>query len=259
MLKAPLDLSKSRVLLTNDDGIDADGFKVLERAMSKLAREVWAVAPLDEQSGAGHSLTLRRPLRILERGRRRFAVDGTPTDAVLLAINHVMKASPPDLVVSGINRGENLGEDVTYSGTIAAAMEGTILGFPSIALSQAVAGSTVNWRTAERHLSEVLARVLGQAWPRNVLINVNFPAVAPDKVRGVRPARQGRRKLGDELKIGHDPRGEAYYWIGSMRIEAAFAKGTDLDVVSEGAIAITPVHLDLTHTAFLRRLQKNAP
>src|SRR5713226_3018172 len=151
MLKGPLDLAAARILVTNDDGINAPGLKVMERIARQLSRDVWVVAPEVEQSGAGHSLTLRRPLQVRGVSPRRFAVDGTPTDCVLLAVNRLIEGRRPDLVLSGVNRGSNLGEDVTYSGTIAAAMEATFLGIPSIALSQMRDGQTIAWHVALKH------------------------------------------------------------------------------------------------------------
>jgi len=253
----PLSLKAARILLTNDDGIAAPGLKALERIARQLSRDVWVVAPELEQSGAGHSLTLRRPLRIRELKRRRFAVDGTPTDAVLLAVNQIMREHKPDLVLSGVNRGGNLGEDITYSGTIAAAMEATLLGVPAIALSlEVVSGQPVRWDTAEAHAPRVIRALAAAGWPANVLINVNFPNRAPDRVGKMLVARQGRRKIGDELGERLDLRGERYYWIGPMRSEEPTRKGTDLAAVHDGRIAVTPLHLDLTHGATARHLER---
>ncbi|MCW9040121.1 MAG: 5'/3'-nucleotidase SurE, partial [Rhodospirillales bacterium] len=187
MFDAPMDLSKARVLIANDDGILAPGLILLERIMKKACKEVWVVAPETEQSGAGHSLSLRRPLRLRKISPRRFAVDGTPTDCVLMAVREVMKDNPPDLVLSGINLGANLGEDVTYSGTVAACFEGTLLGIPSIALSQIYGRRLgVKWTVAEHHLLTTVRALLSQPWPKNVLMNVNFPSVANHKdVKGL--------------------------------------------------------------------------
>jgi 5'-nucleotidase len=238
----------SRILLSNDDGVAAPGLKVLEKIARSLSRDVWISAPEQEQSGAGHSLTLRRPLRIHRVGPKRFAVDGTPTDAVLLAIRHLLPKKRPSLLLSGVNRGGNLGEDVTYSGTVSAAMEGTLLGVPSIALSQQVAvGGTPNWDCAAVHGPGLITALVAQGWPADVLINVNFPDRPADQVRGVRVARQGRRKLGEHLEERFDARGEAYYWIGTQRREAANQIGSDLEAVNNGYIAVTPLHLDMTH------------
>lgn len=258
MSEDALDLSKARVLISNDDGINAPGIKLLERIVRPLVRETWVVAPETEQSGTGHSLTLHSPLRIREAGRRRFAVGGTPTDCVLLGVNELMKDSWPDLVLSGINRGGNLGEDVTYSGTVAAAMEATLLGIPAIALSLAIEGSDEpRWETARQWTPTLLDRLTDHLWPQNVLINVNFPNVAPDDVVGIRTCRQGRRKIGSELTLRHDPRGRSYYWIGPQREEDRFQTGTDLWAVNRGDIAVTPLFMDLTHRPTLTALRRS--
>ncbi len=244
----PIDLANARILISNDDGIAAPGLKVLERIARSLSKDVWVVAPELEQSGAGHSLTLRRPLRIRQLGRRRFAVDGTPTDAVLLGIKKILKGKRPTLVLSGVNRGANLGEDVTYSGTIAAAMEATLLDIPAVALSLDVRnGQRPRWETPERLAPEVIRRLAAGGWPLDVLINVNFPHCESDAPLPVKIARQGKRQLGDQLGERVDMRGEHYYWIGPVKAEAAMPPGTDLEAVEQGCIAITPLHLDLTH------------
>jgi 5'-nucleotidase len=247
MAGQPIDLARSRVLISNDDGILAPGIRLLERLIRPLAAEVWVVAPEVEQSAASHSLTMRRPLFIHRFGRRRYAVDGTPTDSVLLAVHQVMKGRPPNLVLSGINRGGNLGEDATYSGTVAAAMEGTLLGIPSVAFSQVYADSDeVSWSTAEAWIGPVLERLLAATWPPGVLINVNFPNVPASQVTGVEVTRQGRRKIGNSIMEGNDPRGRPYYWIGGEREEDRSRAGTDLEAVHRGAISVTPLSLDLT-------------
>jgi 5'-nucleotidase len=237
-------------LVTNDDGIHAPGLKSLEKIAKALSRDVWVVAPETEQSGASHSLTLTLPLRIRRINRRKFAVRGTPTDCVMLATKTIMTDGPPDLILSGVNRGGNLGEDVTYSGTIAAAMEGTMLRIPSIALSQVfTAGRPVKWATAEHHGPKVIRRLLEAGWPEGVLLNINFPDVIHDSVRGVELAVQGRRDLA-ELHIDDriDARGVPYYWIGFRRQQGEQPKpDTDLGVVAGGAISVTPLQLDLTH------------
>lgn len=252
-----VDLAKARILLCNDDGVHAPGLAVLERAAHGLSKDVWVVAPQSEQSGASHSLTLHRPLRLHKLGPRRFAVDGTPTDSVLLAINRILADHKPDLVLSGVNRGGNLGEDVTYSGTIAAAMEATLLGVPAIALSLvSESEETARWATAEKYLPQVVRKLTKAGWPENVFINVNFPDVAASKVSGVRVTRQGRRKLGDELIERRDPRGRRYFWVGAVRTEEATKRGTDLAAINARAISVTPLYLYLTHDATHRRLSK---
>jgi 5'-nucleotidase len=260
MKHKPLDLAKARVLISNDDGIEAPGLKLLERAMRRLSREVWVVAPESEQSAASHSLTLRRPLRVRKLSAWRHAVDGTPTDAVLLAINQVMRDSRPDLVLSGVNRGGNLGEDVTYSGTVAAAMEATLLGFPAIALSLLTDDHrAAKWATSEHWVGETVRRLSTMAWPKNVLMNVNFPDVAANSVTGIEATRQGRRKIGSEFTEGVDPRGEPYFWIGAQRGEDRRRRGTDLEAVTRGAISVTPLSMDLTHEPSLQGLKAILP
>ena len=249
-------LPRARVLVSNDDGINAPGLKLLESVLAKLAGEVWVVAPETEQSASSHSLTLRRPLRIRQLSERRFAVDGTPTDSVLMAINELMTATPPDLVISGINRGGNLGEGVTYSGTVAAAMEGTLLGVPSIAFSQIYDGNhPVKWATAEKWAGRVLNKLMAEPWPAGVLINVNFPDVVPSRVTGIEITRQGSRKIGSDMARGTDPRGEPYYWIGAQRREEYYRRGTDLEAVRRGAVSVTPLTMDLTHGPTLKKMK----
>lgn len=257
MAKKPLDLTKARILLSNDDGIHAPGFELLERIMRELATDVWVVAPETEQSASGHSLTLRRPLRIRELSEKRYAVDGTPTDSVLLGVMEVMKDAPPDLVISGINRGGNMGEDVTYSGTVAAAMEATLLGIPAIALSQnVVPGGNTWWETAERYTPEVLRRLAGASWPDSVFVNVNYPHIAPEEVTGIQVTTQGRRKPGGAIQQGIDPAGRPYFWIGTARAFEHHAEGSDLEAVYGGAVSVSPMHLDLTHHSTLAALKE---
>jgi 5'-nucleotidase len=245
-----------RILVTNDDGINAPGLKVLERVARQLSSDVWVVAPETNQSGASHSLTMQRPLRVRKVSRRRFAVDGTPTDCVLLALQTVIKGDPIDLVLSGVNHGGNLGEDVTYSGTIAAAMEATLFNVPAFALSQCCRnGHPVKWSTAEHHASDIIGRLFTKDWPKDLLININFPDCLPAAVGGYRVAAQGKRKLGDELMERIDPRGQPYVWIGGLRSDDVQQAGTDLHAVAENHISITPVHMDMTHRASFDRLR----
>jgi 5'-nucleotidase len=249
-----------RILLTNDDGIEAPGLKVLEAIAATLSDDVTVVAPAEEMSGAGHSLTLTRPLRLRRRGERRFAVTGTPTDAVMMGLGLVMKDDPPDLILSGVNRGANLAEDVTYSGTVSAAMEGALAGVPSIALSQVYAregmGDRVPFDTAAAWGERVLRPLIERPMARYTLVNVNFPAVAAEEVKGVRVCRQGIRDYG-RLRIVHgtDPRGYDYYWFGLGILEDTPVPDSDLEAVASGHIAVTPLHLDLTHEPSLTALK----
>jgi 5'-nucleotidase len=247
-----------RILLTNDDGINAPGLVTLETIARQLSDDIWIVAPSEEQSGAGHSLTLTRPLRIRQHDERRFSVTGTPTDSVMLALGKVMDAKP-DLILSGVNRGANLAEDVTYSGTVAAAMEGTLAGIRSIALSQAYsregAGDDVSFECAEEWGAKVLRPLLDVALPEKTLLNVNFPATAPDSVKGVRVTAQGFRdysRLG--IVTNCDPRGFAYHWFALGGAKETPAHATDLEAVIEGYIAVTPLTLDLTDRATMAAL-----
>ena len=251
------DLGKARILITNDDGINARGIKLLEKIAREFSDDVWVVAPEAEKSGAGHSLTLRDPLRMRTAGERVYAVTGTPTDCVLMAVAHLLKDHPPDLVLSGINRGGNLGEDVTYSGTVAGAMEGTLLGIPSIALSQMVtAGDRAQWATAEHFAPEIIKRLTARGWPKGVFINVNFPDVTADRVGRIRVVPLGRRKIGGQLEERTDPRGFPYYWIGAMREEEPHNPDTDLGAVLKHDVAVTPVHLELTDRPSMEDLAK---
>lgn len=249
-------LADARVLIANDDGIHAPGLQLLETVMHQLAREIWVVAPETEQSAASHSLTMRRPLYARQVEQRRYIVDGTPTDCVLLAVHKVMKDHPPDLVLSGINRGANMGEDATYSGTVAAAMEGTLLGFRSVALSlYYIDAGNIRWSTPERWIEPALRRLARARWPDDVLVNVNFPDVDPDAVTGIEVTRQGRRKIGSAIIEGFDPRGEKYFWIGSDRQEIRDRKGTDLEAVLRGAVSVTPLSRNLTNERAMRDLR----
>jgi 5'-nucleotidase len=244
-----------RILLSNDDGIHAPGLQVLERIAAEISDDVWVVAPEHNNSGAGHSLTLRRPLRVRRAGERRYAVDGTPTDCVMLALQLIIKDRPIDLVLSGVNHGGNLGEDVTYSGTIAAAMEATLFKIRAIAMSQVfTTGQPLHWATAERFGPQIVSRVLAMPWTDDLLINVNFPDCPPERVSGIQVTAQGRRKLGDDLVERLDPRGEPYVWIGALREEASHREGTDIAAVNSGWVSVTPLHMDMTHRASFEAL-----
>jgi 5'-nucleotidase len=260
MFAKPIDLAKARILISNDDGIHAPGLKLLESVVRALCPDVWVVAPADEQSGVSHSLTLRRPLRIDHIEPKRYAVDGTPTDCVLLAIKHIMREEPPDLVLSGINGGGNLGEDITYSGTVAAAMEATLLGVPAIALSQHYDRTNgIDWSPAEAWCGRVIERLTATPWPKNTLINVNFPDGPADKVSGIVAVRQGFRKVSDNLTERIDPRGRPYYWVGPMRDRSPAEPGTDIEAAARGCVTVTPVNLDMTSAPALKELKKVFP
>lgn len=248
-----------RILLTNDDGVHAPGLKVLEAIARKFSDDIWIVAPMEEQSGAGHSLTLSRPLRIRQHGPRHFSISGTPTDAVTLALGHLMKDQRPDLLLSGVNRGANLAEDVTYSGTVSAAMEGSISGVRSIALSQVYAqegtGDSIPFEAAEVWGERVIRALLAQPDTRKTLINVNFPALPADAIKGVKVVRQGFHDV-DRTRIvkGTDPRGYDYYWFGLDHSDST-PEASDLAAVADGYVSVTPLHFDLTHDASLTALR----
>ncbi|MBA3526297.1 MAG: 5'/3'-nucleotidase SurE [Pseudomonadota bacterium] len=248
-----------RILLTNDDGINARGLDLLETVARSFSDDIWVVAPTEEQSGAGHSLTLSQPVRVRRHDDRRFSVTGTPTDAVMLALAHIMKDAPPDLILSGINRGANLAEDVTYSGTVSAAMEGALAGVRSIALSQSYSregmGDTVPFAAAEAWAERVLAPLTTFETLPGTLININFPALPPDQIAGVRVCRQGIRDYG-RLRIVQrkDPRGYEYFWFGLAPMVQTPGHSTDLEAIADGFVSVTPLHLDLTHDASLATL-----
>jgi 5'-nucleotidase len=245
-----------RILLTNDDGIHAPGMGVLERIARTLSDDITIVAPSTEKSGAGRSLTLTKPLRLRQVGEKRFAVAGTPTDAVMMALARIMKDNPPDLILSGVNRGANLGEDVSYSGTVSAAMEGALAGIRSIALSQvyakAGAGPNVSFAAAEAWGEKVLRPLLDASWTPRSLYNINFPARDPDAVRGIRVVPQGLRDYGQtEIIERTDPRGFDYYWIKLAGMPSTPAHSTDLEAAADGWVTVTPLHCDLTNHAAL--------
>ena len=230
---------------------------MLETIARQLSDDVWVVAPEQEQSAASHSLTTRRPLRMSEVAERCYAVDGTPTDCVMLAVKHLLRDRRPDLVLSGINAGGNVGEDLTYSGTVAAAMEATLLDIPAIALSQHfVDGDPIPWETAGRFAPEIIRRLTELPWPEHTLINVNFPADAVENVRGVAVTSQGKRAIADNLTERFDPRGRPYYWIGPVREDGVAEPGTDLAAINQKQVSVTPIYLNLTNFPVLASLKK---
>jgi 5'-nucleotidase len=247
-----------RILLSNDDGVHAPGLKVLEAIARRFTDDIWIVAPSEEQSGTGRSLTLTRPVRLHQLGERRWAVTGTPTDAVMLALAEVMKDGWPDLVLSGVNHGANLAEDVHYSGTVSAAAEAALAGIPAVALSQRYAeqgmGDRVTFEAAEAWGERVLAPLVARSgdWAPRTLVNINFPPVAPKAVQGVRVVRQGLRDYG-RLKLDRrtDPRGFPYYWLALGRLPHTPAAETDLEAAEAGFVSVTPLHLDMTHAPSL--------
>ena len=250
-----------RILLTNDDGIHAQGLKLLESIARELSDDVTVVAPESDQSGVAHSLSLSDPLRLREIGPRHFALKGTPTDCVIMGVRKIMADQLPDLVLSGVNRGQNVAEDVTYSGTVAGAMEGAILGIPSIALSQAYAGvhgrPTIDWDAAEAHAAPLIRKIHSAGIAPGGLVNVNFPACAANEVKGIAFTRQGQRNA-ELMRVEErrDGRGFAYYWLMFQRGEIQFGDGTDLAALAGQMISVTPLRLDLTDDEARLRLER---
>lgn len=240
-----------KILLTNDDGYHAPGFEVLEEIARQLSDDIWVCAPSEEQSGAGHSLTLNHPVRLQQFAERRFAVTGTPTDSVMMALREVMDG-PPDLILSGVNRGANLGDDVTYSGTVSAAIEGALAGIRSIALSQVYSRADNApddlFSAARAWGTKVIKPLLDAPFAERTLVNVNFPPRHADDVNGIRVVRQGFHDYSrGSIVEGKDPRGHRYFWFGLHAIEHTLDHGTDLEAINDGHIAVTPLQLDLTH------------
>lgn len=229
------------ILVTNDDGIHSPGLRTLAEALQETTH-VFVIAPDRERSAAGHSLTLHKPLRATEVGPSWYVVDGTPTDCVTLGVTGILKEKPK-LVVSGINLGANLGDDITYSGTVSAAVEGTLLGIPSFAIS-AVEPMRQDLNGAGKFAARLGLLLLEQGLPPDTLLNVNVPAGV---VRGVAITRQGKRSYNESIVEKIDPRGKTYYWIGGGEPTWELLGGTDYEAVTEGKISITPLHLDLTN------------
>jgi 5'-nucleotidase len=239
-----------RILLTNDDGIHAEGLQCLERIARTLSDDVWVVAPETDQSGFAHSLSLSEPLRLRKLDDRHFAVRGTPTDCVIMGVKKILP-EPPDLVLSGVNAGSNVADDVTYSGTVAGAMEGTLLGIRAVALSQAYRvqegiGREVAWETTEAHAPALLEKLLRVDLPAGVFLNVNFPNCAPDEVEGVAVAAQGKLAYGMWIDERTDGRGFPYYWLRFGREAAETRSGTDLHALGNRMVSVTPLKMDLT-------------
>jgi 5'-nucleotidase len=232
---------RPRIFVTNDDGIFSEGIERLAEALAQVG-DVHTVAPDQERSAAGHALTLDTPLRAKEIGERRWSVNGTPTDCVNWGVLHLLRDRRPDLLFSGINLGLNLGDDVTYSGTVSAAFEGALLGIPSVAVSQEIE-TGFSFDAAAGFAAELAGRLLEEKLPPKTLVNVNVPAGG---VRGVRVTRCGTRRYGETVIEKMDPRGRPYYWIGSTIPVGELEEGTDISAVAEKHISMTPLHLDLT-------------
>jgi 5'-nucleotidase len=248
-----------RILLTNDDGIHAEGLVALETIARELSDDVFVCAPEYEQSGASRALTLAEPIRVRKVGEDRYATTGTPTDCVMLAITELMGGRRPDLVLSGVNRGANLAEDVTLSGTVAGAIEGMAMGVPSIALSQ-TGGPTIRdpyFAPAEAFAPGIIRKLVETGWPKDVIINVNFPNRDPATITEVEVTRQTFR----DVQIRHaekrtDLRDREYYWMGFRQEPSRPQPGTDLAAIYQGKISVTPLHIDLTHLPTVHDLRK---
>lgn len=248
----------NRVLLTNDDGIDAPGLAVLEQVAASLAAEVWVVAPEHDQSGTSHSISLHQPLRYSRHGERRFGISGTPGDCVVMAVRHLMQDRLPDLILSGINRGANLGVETVFSGTVGAAMTGMLFGIPSIALSQTFSdAAAVRWDTARQLAPDVIRRLYAAGWDIHACLNVNFPNVAPAEAGPLTLTRQGVGLVkGINVVPRTDPRGLTYHWLQFHREAVENAPGTETAVVHAGAVAVTPLRFERTNEDALAQLQE---
>jgi 5'-nucleotidase len=242
-----------RILLTNDDGIDAPGIIALEEELKKRNHEILVVAPDRQQSATSHSITLHEPLRIFKRGENRYATTGTPTDCVTLAVQVIMK-EPVDLVISGINAGQNMGEDVLYSGTVAAALEGMFLGFPSIAISIA-SYSEQEYSSAAFHLSNLLNKNIHHLIAKDEIFNINFPNIKQDEIEGFKITKLGHRHYENFVVQQEDPRGRTIYWIGGDKPFWCFSEGTDAKAISENFISITPVSPKFTNSVSFEKLE----
>lgn len=245
--------TKPLILVTNDDGIHSNGIRILAKHLRRLG-DVFVVAPDQERSAASHSLTLHRPLRIEKISPRFYSVDGTPTDCINLGINAIMKEQPA-LIVSGINRGPNLGDDVHYSGTVSAAVEGGIFDIPSIAVSL-VARSKFQFESAAFFAERLAARVLKKGLPNGVILNMNVPNLPRNRINGVKFTILGNRNYSDIIVEKVDPRGRKYYWIGGDEVDSEELTGSDCTAISEGFVSVTPIRVDLTAAGFLKELKK---
>jgi len=238
-----------RILITNDDGVYAEGIQVLERMARTISDDVWIVAPETDQSGFAHSLSLSEPLRMRKLDAKHYALRGTPTDCVIMGVRKIMD-SPPDLILSGINSGTNVADDVTYSGTVAGAMEGTLLGIRSIALSQAYnftdEGRLVPWEVAEAVGPALLQKLIKTSLPAGTFLNVNFPNCDPAAVVGTKVTTQGKRVHGLWIDERRDGRNFPYYWLRFGREPSEVREGTDLAALRDNYVSVTPMQLDLT-------------
>ncbi len=259
MLEFPKKLSEARIMISNDDSIHAEGIKVLEEIALTITPNVWVVAPETQQSAAGHSLTIHSPLRMKEYDTRHFSVYGTPTDSVLVGVQKIMKDVRPHLVLSGINHGQNTADDVTYSGTIAAAIEATLMAIPAIALSQDFdeTGGKPDWSIAREYLPRILKAFEGKSWDDNLLMSVNFPLRMPGVTPEIRPVPQGHYSMEkQDMDYRIDPRGRPYFWIGPPPARDEDDQTLDMGALAAGHVTVTPLSLNLTHYPTLVELGK---
>ena len=249
-----------RILLTNDDGIHAEGLAVLERIARTLSDDVWVVAPETDQSGLAHSLTLSEPLRLRKVSEKHFALRGTPTDCVIMGVKEVLGGNKPDLVLSGVNNGANMADDVTYSGTIAGAIEGTLQGIKSFAISQAAnyldGERLIPWEIVENYAPDLLRKLIGVEMPDWTFMNLNFPNCRPEEVQGIAVTAQGKLDFGINIEKRSDGRGYPYYWLKFDARRGDFREGTDIHALRERKISVTPLKLDLTDYDLLDRIQR---
>lgn len=259
MLKFPDKLSEARILISNDDSIHSDGIKVLEDIARSLSPNVWVVAPETQQSAAGHSLTIHSPLRIKEYDSRHVSVYGTPTDSVLVGVQKVMKDFRPHVVLSGVNHGENTADDVTYSGTIAAAIEATLMGIPAIAISQDLDETGTikpDWTHARDYIPRIMKSLQGKEWETNILLSVNIPMRKAGVTPEIKVVPQGHYSVEKQEMIScTDPRGRPYYWIGPPPARDTLDLSKDIGVLKAGHITVTPLSLNLTHHPTLKLLE----
>jgi 5'-nucleotidase len=250
-----------RILITNDDGIDAPGLAVLEHIAAELAHEVWVVAPEHDQSGISHAISLHHPVRIISQGPRRFGITGTPGDCAVAGICHLMPDAPPDLVLSGVNRGANLGMETVFSGTVGGAMTAMMLGVPAIALSQSfVSRDAVPWHIARGHGPRVIRDLLARGWPSQACLNINFPDRPEDQVGPATLCRQGVGRItGMDVETRTDPRGSAYHWISFRHGRREQAAESDFDALRQGRITVTPLRYDRTDEDAFAALATHLP
>lgn len=237
-----------RVLLTNDDGFDAPGMAILAQIANQIAEEIWIVAPALDRSGVSNAISVREPLRVVPRGQNKFAVYGTPADCVALALGNLMKDTLPDLILSGVNNGSNIGVEVILSGTVGAATTGMLSGIPSIALSQCVNdGEEIKWQTALTYAPKLITTLVDKGWSNNTCLNINFPNITADQVQGVKLTQQNKTPFaGFFITETHDPKGDCYYWLRTFNKKTEQPEGSDSQAINNGFISVTPIDIDRT-------------